>query len=801
MRGVCSRPLAAIFVAALVAMFGFASVSTAGAATPAKKGSKGSKLKKAPKPTGNANFTARGSVGDAYVEDATPGIKLLLVNKDNRIVSEGTADSFGSKIFYDQKMGPGYRVFSRKGGEVLATRKFQILKIDQNPPASFYEDKPLHEGLNYVTMRDGVELAMTVRLPSGKDLEDGPFPTFIEYSGYQTAAPHDLFNSLLGGDHDGLAPASSTAVGSVLGPLLDFATVSVQMRGSGCSGGAFDLFGLPTTFDGYDAVETVGNQDWVKNGKVGMGGISFSGITQLFTAGTRPPHLAAVSPMSVTDDTYTATGYPGGIFNKGFAKSWIVARMDDAEPAPAGGQEWARIMTETGDPDVAEPLREEQKQQCIENQTLRLQTRDAIKQVEKNPFRTPKIFTYRAPGYWVGRIDVPIFWVGQFQDEQTGGHFPESMSKLKNNKNVWISLQNGVHADSLGPSTISDWNDFMNLFVADRVPVIPDLVLSFSGLLYEFLADAPAKAVQQSKYAEYTSASKAKADFIKNTPRVRILMDNGASEELLPEDPGGIGANWEMHYDSWPIKEAKATSMFLGKKGALAGKKAGKGSQVSYVADPSARPAQTLTGAGESDAWKAQPPYVWAPIAKGKGLGFTGPTLTKDVVMAGPSSLDLWMKSNRKDTDIQATITEVRPDGEETLVQNGWLRASHRKLDQKLSTPIDPFPTHLKKDAAPLSKKKYSLVRVPIFPAAHAFRAGSKIRITVSAVGGDRPIWDFDTIDAGKTKNTISIGGKKPSKLVIPILKGADAQGTPLPPAKSLRGQPGRTYQKASNGG
>ena len=40
-------------------------------------------------------------------------------------------------------------------------------------------------------------------------------------------------------------PRPSTAVGSLIGPLLDFAVVSVQMRGSGCSGGAFDLFDLP----------------------------------------------------------------------------------------------------------------------------------------------------------------------------------------------------------------------------------------------------------------------------------------------------------------------------------------------------------------------------------------------------------------------------------------------------------------------------------------------------------------------------------------------------------------------------
>ena len=36
-----------------------------------------------------------------------------------------------------------------------------------------------------MTVRDGVELAMTVRLPRGKTLADGPFPTVIEYSGHE----------------------------------------------------------------------------------------------------------------------------------------------------------------------------------------------------------------------------------------------------------------------------------------------------------------------------------------------------------------------------------------------------------------------------------------------------------------------------------------------------------------------------------------------------------------------------------------------------------------------------------------
>ena len=65
-------------------------------------------------------------------------------------------------------------------------------------------------------------------------------------------------------------------------------------------------------------IETVARQPWVLHHKVGMMGISYGGISQLFVAATRPPSLAAITPLSVIDDTAT-TLYPGGILNTGFA--------------------------------------------------------------------------------------------------------------------------------------------------------------------------------------------------------------------------------------------------------------------------------------------------------------------------------------------------------------------------------------------------------------------------------------------------------------------------------------------------
>ena len=432
---------------------------------------------------------------------------------------------------------------------------------------------------------------------------------------------------------------------------------------------------------------------------------------------------------------------------------------------------------------------------CRANQKLRLQTQNALRLQKQNPFRTPSLFSHRAPGEWLKHDRVPTFLVGQFQDEQTSGHFAESLKYLNGRPNVFISVQNGVHVDSLGPTTITRWAEFLKLYVANEIPVIPDSVLSLSGALYGALAAAPAAPVLQSRFANMTNVAQAKAIF-RQDPHVRVLMDNGGG----PQGPGSIGATWELGFSAWPPKEAKAAGYFLGPNGGL-GPSPATASTVSYTADPKARPRQTLPGSGAEDAWKAQPPYNWAPVAAGKGLGFITPALTQDVVIAGPSSLDVYLKSSRPDTDLQVTLSEVRPDGNETYVQSGWLRASHRKLNAALSTTLDSFPTHLKSDAQRLPAGKFALVRVPIFPVAHAFRAGSKIRVTITATGGERPSWAFATVDKGNARNTVSLGGARASSLVLPVIAGATAQGTPLPGATALRGEPNRSYVPASNGG
>ncbi len=728
---------------------------------------------KAPKVTKGLDAKVRGSIQQIYVEGVEPGSTVMLVNPRNFVTRASRTDRYGSKIFREVPARPGYRVIQRQGSDIASSRRTRSLRPGGNPRQSFYRKlPPLKEGLNYVTMRDGVKLAMTVRLPIGKTINDGPFPTVIEHSGYAAAAPGSLLAALLGGGNDPLAPAGSTVIGGALAPLLGYASVSMQMRGSGCSGGAYDLFGMPTTYDGYDAIETVAAQPWSMN-KVGLAGISYSGISQMFMAGTKPPHLAAIAPMSITADLYTGTGYPGGIFNSGFALSWVSERVDDAKPAPEGGQQWARTLVNQGD------------EQCLENQKLRLQTLNVLDLIEKNPNRTPLIFDQRSPGRWMNRIDVPVFLTGQYQDEQTGGNFPTALKNLNRNPNVWIKMQNGVHTDSISPSTITQWIEFMDIFIGERVPEIPALFIG-PGSPFSALLGGQADPIEQSAYVDLPNVAAAEQAFRSDNPRVSLLMDNGAG----PSGAGGLGATWEIDSAAWPPRNAKPRTWYLGNNGALTPNRPATRTVESYTADSTARPSTNLASGGVNPP---QPDFNWAPVADDKGLGFVTAPLASDTVIAGGSSLKVRLKSTAPDTDLQVSLSEIRPDGKETYVQTGWLRASHRKLKRNGRNPLDVQPTHLARDNAPLPAGRFSEVTVPIFPVVHAFRAGSKIRVTIMAPGGDRSEWEFATIDdEGTAENRILIGGNGGASLTLPVLIGSNAQGTPLPAAGALRAQPTR---------
>ncbi len=714
-----------------------------------------------------AAFTVQAGIGFVAVKDAPVGVEVVLEDSSRTEVSRGVTDTFGSLIF--RELGEGNAFFVQdvtSGGDAVAVT---TLVFEDHPPQSFYAFQTLGNGFQYITTRDGTKLSAMVRPPLGKSLADGPFPTLVEYSGYSVSDPD--------------SPQASSLLASALG----YATVGVNMRGSGCSGGVIDLFDLPTTADGYDIIETVAAQPWVKGGTVGMIGISFPGISQIFVGGAQPPHLAALAPFSTIADIYRAPGFPGGIFNNGFAQSWLQERKDDAAPAPSGGQGWARRRVNNGD------------QVCLANQRLRLQTLDPIEFTSTRPYYEPALMDPRSPVNWVSKIQVPMFYSAAWQDEQTGADFASMLRRFPRGRDVKISVINGVHASPMEPAILWNWIAFLDIYVAKQLPD-PGRAAPFASIIYSQILGngAPTPPVPADRFDGITSLDEAR-ELFESDPRVRVLMENGAGTATL----GLPAPRFELGYAKWPPPKARNTKWYFGEDGSLSRRRAPRGSEEydSYRPDPEARPMQTLPGTGQDDSWALVPAYDWAPLLGDTAVAYATAPLTDDVTVVGHGSVDLWLRSSAADTDIQVTLSEIRPDGLESYVQSGWLRASHRKLDRRRSNRLEPVPTHLEADAEPMPGD-FTSVRVGLFASAHVFRKGSRIRISLEAPGGDRTRWAFDTpFTDGTVVNDVARSYAHASRLVLPVVPTSPDTPETLAPCNSLRGQPCRTYVPASNGG
>jgi len=286
---------------------------------------------------------------------------------------------------------------------------------------------------------------------------------------------------------------------------------------------------------------------------------------------------------------------------------------------------------------------------------------------------------------------------------------------------------------------------------------------------------------------------------------------DATAEEYWAEDPvivnfengalGGRMAAWTETFSTWPPAETTVERLTMFPDGTLRSEShpqidppakleaanARLAGAVDYVYAPYAgtqeRGGQGISGVAPGD-WNRKPPT-------GTYARFTTGALQADQMMAGSGSVDLFISSTAPDTDIEVVLTEVRPDGQEMFVQKGWLRASHRLEDARFSTELRPFQGHKLGDSAPLIPGHPTLGRVEIFPFAHTFREGSKIRVWINAPNILPDLWGFASLPVPAV-NTIYTSAFYPSSIALPLIAGRSAGVGALPGCGMLRNQPCR---------
>jgi len=142
--------------------------------------------------------------------------------------------------------------------------------------------------------------------------------------------------------------------------------------------------------------------------------------------------------------------------------------------------------------------------------------------------------------------------------------------------------------------------------------------------------------------------------------------------------------------------------------------------------------------------------------AMGEGLTFLTPVLTQETEITGPSALKLFASSSTSDADFFIVLRVFAGDLKEVVFQGaidphtpiaqGWLRASHRKLDKKLSLPYRPYHTHDEKQ--PLKKGQTVELDIEIWPTCIVVPAGYRIGLSVR--GKD---YEYGGASGGKLSN------------------------------------------------
>ena len=726
-----------------------------------------------------AKFTVSPGVELVTVTNAPPQATLVLYSPQGRKMLGLITDQLGQAVFSyvpddyrvyptgvggmvdtakgrTLKSGDGYVIRNESVAPIEESAPFRVLNRDDVPPDSFYDAQHFDKGFTYIRMRDGVQLSATIRFPGAKA---PPYPTVIEYSGYGPSNP------------------DSPEPGSMIAGLLGYATVGVNMRGTGCSGGSFDVFNPAQAADGYDIIEAVARQPWVMHNQVGMVGLSYSGISQLYVASTRPPHLAAITPLSVIEDPWREQ-WPGGIYNSGFTQQWLAER--DRESAP-GGSGWVQKRIDGGD------------MVCAENQNLRSQNIDFEHFGQLLEFY-PRDEDDRRLDFLVRDINVPVFMTGGWQDEQTGSLFANLLDEFHDAPTKKFIVFNGRHPDGYSPTALTRWWEFLEFYVAKRIPRLDPLLRALAPGAFEGFFGVKGLGFEPDRFPNYTDYDQALAAY-EAEEQVRVLFEVGGSNVSVP---GAPVARFEADFPSWP-PEAQARRWYLGGDNQLTDDPPTAAGIDRYQHDPAAGPiAYSTTSAYDFIFPMIQ--FSWPPLADGYGLSYLTEPFAEDTVVVGNGGyVDLWFASEATDANVEVTLTQVQPDGTEVIVQSGLLRVGHRKIDTTMSDQFHIDYTYNEADFQPLTPGEFIETKIPIRPFSQPFRAGSRMRLIIDTPGRDSPLWAYENPDYGRDIfHMVAHSPDQPSSIVLPIVGGIDIPAG-YPPCPSLRGQICRPYVPLTN--
>jgi putative CocE/NonD family hydrolase len=568
---------------------------------------------------------------------------------------------------------------------------------------------------DYVTMRDGVRIAVTTNLPRTRGVDER-LPVMLLQTRYHRAQDLRFPLNLLIGPGPRATPLVEPFVRN------GYAYVLVDVRGSGASFGTYGFpFSPQERADGVEILTWIARQPW-SNGKVGTEGVSYNGTTAELLLQSGAPQVKAALPLFSTYDPYTEILNPGGLFADDFVGKWMAfSRALDRDqvrslmPAPLSQILGGVRPVHRFSGDLYAALREHEA------------NKDLLKPASEITFKDDTVdgFSALAMSPFLGReaertSGAAIFSVSGWYD---GGYANAAIKRF-------LSVPNPGSRLLIGPWSHGG-RQIAHRCRQNSVPFdARNVALSFFNEQLKGIApkSAPAPVTYYTLCAE----------------------------------------TWRTAA-TWPPK-SQTRSLYLAAGNKLADAPDAAASDT-YAIDP------TATSGGLTTRWASyvnltgtKTGYLDRAVQDGKLLTYTSEPLTTDTEVTGHPIVTLHVRADAPDAGLFVYLEDVDANGAVDYVTEGQLRALHRKLSTAQPPYVQPMPyrSFLAADAAELSKETPAEIAIDLLPVSYLFRQGHRIRISIAGADKD----NFAPVIHGATQLQIDRGPALPSRIDLPVVPG-----------------------------
>jgi uncharacterized protein len=494
-----------------------------------------------------------------------------------------------------------------------------------------------------------------------------------------------------------------------------YASLVVDVRGTGSSPGEFCFFCRREVRDGFEAVEWAARQRW-SNGRVGMWGYSYSGITAAHVAALRPPHLTAIVAGSAYNDGYRDLMYPGGI-RAGADFAVIEQLFQGTAPYGRAGSE--------SDPQIAAEMFADAlgNPSTIGAEFLRRDTYD-------------RWWRERGLENKAHRVNVPVLHVTGWHDLYPRGAALNYRQMRGRNRAMLVGPWG--HIGPFTPTT--ELGDSERLWIRATTRWLDTFVRT------------PPGAERRKRAARY--------------PRL-LMWDQDPGSANVYHGTDAWRGRWRAHH-GWLPRHRRETLHLC--PAARQDRAAPWAVQASLRHASCNRQGTVPVAATPVDATSGTSVYHDIGVtgeahdaldqrSAATATAFVGPAVQRARTITGGLRLDFTATTAGTDVDWVAKVVDLAPDGSARLVTRGWLKASHRRQDRSR-----PYLFHTHQAPQRLTPGSPYRLAVEIWPTSYRLRAGHRLAVLLEAADTQKVLPTTEAL-----ASEVLIDRRRPATLTVPI--------------------------------